>query len=105
MPYKFSVSTDELEIAANAFDASRNKCVNLAKRIVTAGGALKGSWQGDAATAFYNKLVGIQGDIQDINKIINEHVQDLRDIANVYKQTEDTIKGQTSGLQSDVLSY
>lgn len=105
MATTFKVSTDQLELASNAFDSSRNKCINLARRIMNIAGELKGSWQGDAATAFYNKLQGIQGDINDINKIINEHVQDLREIANVYKQTEDTVKAQSSGLQSDVLSY
>ena len=103
--YTFKVSTDDLERGAKAFDNSRNKCVQIARKIMAVGDELQGTWEGDDATTFFNKLKGIEGDINDISKIINEHVLDLRKAAQEFKAGMDTSKAKASGLQSDVISY
>lgn len=105
MAYTFKVSTDDLDRAAAIFDGHRQKCVQLARQIINVGGNLKGSWKGDAATTFFNKLNDIQGDINDVNKIIDEHVQDLRKISQQYKTSESNVQSAVSGLQSDVINY
>lgn len=105
MATTFKVEPGQLKNMSRAYDGSRQKCVSLATEIMHIADSLKGSWQSDAATTFYGKLQGIQGDIRDINKIINEHVQDLLEIAGVYDSTDSNVKAKASGLQSDVLSY
>jgi len=103
--YTFKVSTDQLDIAVNTFDTYRNNCVNTAKKIMQVSTSLKGSWKGDAATGFYNKLQSIQGDINDVNNIINEHVKDLREISKEYKAAEQKAQAKNSGLQTDVIKF
>lgn len=103
--YTFKVSTDQLDIAVNTFDTCRNNCVNTAKKIMQVSSSLQGSWKGDAATTFYNKLRDIQGDINDVNNIINEHVKDLRDISKEYKKAEEAAQTQGRGLQTDVIKF
>ena len=105
MAYTFKVSTDDLDRAAGVFDGHRQKCVQLARDIVNVGGTLKGSWKGDAADAFYKKLCDVQGDISDIQKIIDEHVKDLRAISQKYKTSESNTQSAVSGLSSDVINY
>jgi WXG100 family type VII secretion target len=103
--YTFKVSTDDLDRAVNTFDNYRNNCVNTARKIMQVSSSLQGSWKGDAATDFFKKLQAIQGDITDVNNIINEHVKDLREISGEYKKAEQKAQAQSSGLQTDVIKF
>jgi WXG100 family type VII secretion target len=103
--YTFKVSTDDLDRAVGTFDTYRTNCVSTAKKIMQVSSSLQGSWRGDAATKFYQKLRDIQGDINDVNNIINEHVKDLKDISAKYKDAERKAESEASKLQTDVIKF
>ena len=105
MAITVKVSTAQLDAAASQFDASRDKCINMVRRMMNTCTGLKGSWKGEAANNYYNKLQQIQGDLEDMKRIIDEHSKDLRAIAKVYTQTEDTVGRQAASLNTDVLHY
>lgn len=105
MAITVKVSTAQLEDAARRFDDSRNICTNKVREMMNIAGNLRGSWKGEAANNFYNKLCQIQGDLNDIQKIINEHVNDLKVIEKNYVNAENEAARQSTSLDSDVLSY
>lgn len=105
MAITVKVSTAQLEDAARRFDDSRSTCLNKVREMMNISGNLRGSWKGEAANNFYNKLCQIQGDLNDINKIISEHSNDLRAMEKVYVQAENTAAQKAASLDSDVLSY
>lgn len=105
MSMKYSVSTEQLLAAASQFEASRTKCINLVRKMMNTCTGLKGSWQGEAAENYYKKLAGISGDLNDIQKIIEEHSKDLRAIEAEYKKAESNASQKVIALDNDVLSY
>ena len=66
---------------------------------------LKGSWQGEAASIYYNKLSQIAGDLRDVNNIIDEQRKDLQEISKEYKLAETTTSQAVAGLNTDVLHF
>ena len=105
MSVKYSVSTEQLVYAASAFDASRDKCLNLVRKMMNTSSGLKSAWQGEAAENYYRKLEGISGDLEDMKNIIEEHSKDLRAIEAEYKKAESNAAQKVMPLDTDVLSY
>ena len=105
MAVTVKVSTAQFEAAARQFDASREKCVNLVNQIVGSCDRLRGSWKGEAANNYYNKLQQLRDEINDIKRIIDEHAKDLRAMKKVFEQAEDTAGVQAASLNTDVLHY
>ena len=96
------VSSAQFETGARQFEQSRTKCERLVGQMMNTCTGLKSKWQSPAATQYYNKLQQINNDIQ---RIINEHVNDLREIKKIFETTEDNAATRTSGLNPDVLNY
>ncbi|MCI6652986.1 MAG: WXG100 family type VII secretion target [Ruminococcus sp.] len=61
-------------------------------------------WTGEASTAFHNKMVGLHKDVQLLNRMIQEHVKDLKEIANEYVTVERNNNSTASNLASGILS-
>lgn len=102
---KYTVSTEQLLAAAHAFEGSRDKCLNLVRKMMNTSTGLKSSWQGEAAENYYHKLEGISSDLEDMKNIIEEHSKDLRAIEREYKNAESNASQKSIALDNDVLSY
>ena len=105
MAITVKVSTQQLEAAAGKFDTVRGECIAKVREMMNIADNLKGSWKGEAANNFYNKLQQIAGDLNDMDRIINEHVLDLRAIEKVFETTENEVGVRNASLNADVLSY
>ena len=105
MAVTVKVSTVQLDAAASKFDASRDKCLQLVRKMMNTCTDLKGKWKGEAANNYYNKLQQIQGDLEDMRRIIDEHAKDLRAASKVYTQAETEVGQRNAGLETDVLHY
>jgi WXG100 family type VII secretion target len=105
MAITVKVSTAQLEAGARQFDASREKCIQLVRQMMNTCTGLKGKWKGEAANNYYNKLSQLQGDLEDMKRIIDEHAKDLRAIKHVFEQTEDRVATNVASLETDVLNY
>lgn len=46
------------------------------------------SWAGEAATEYYNKLKGLEADMQKLHKMIQEHTTDLQEMAKTFQEAE-----------------
>ena len=105
MAVTVKVSTAQFEAGARQFDTIRNECVQMVRRMMNTCTGLKGSWKGEAANNYYNKLQQIQGDLEDMKRIIDEHSKDLRAMKIVFEQAEDNVAVNVAGLNTDVLTY
>lgn len=49
---------------------------------------LSTTWAGEAATEYYNKLKGLEADMQKLHKMIQEHTTDLQEMAKTFQEAE-----------------
>lgn len=82
------VSPEELQTVAKEFGERGNKIALLMNDMISTVESINGYWQGEAALTYINKFKGLQDDINKMNGIIQNHVEDLNDMAQGYKQTE-----------------
>ena len=100
-----NVSTSKLTSTATALQSSATTVRNLTSQMTQIVTSLTGNvWSGDAATAYVNKFNGLQDDINRMGKMIDEHVNDLNQIAREYEQAESANTQQANALASDVIS-
>ena len=59
-------------------------------------------WSGDAASQYMNKFNGLQDEIQKIDRMIQEHVQDLNEMATQYEAAESAATQTASALQTEI---
>lgn len=60
-------------------------------------------WQSNAADAYRNKFHELQDDIEKIHKMIQEHVNDLMEMARVYQEAENKSQQISASLSGSVL--
>ena len=78
----------KLKNASQQFQQSDSTVNSLTQNMMDIVNQLQPTWAGEAATGYYNKLKGLQGDMTKLHKMINEHVNDLVEMANVYERAE-----------------
>lgn len=98
------VTPQELVNAANEFGATGTQIKSLSQEMVDMVNAMKSIWQGQAATAYATKFASLQDDMDKMHRMIQEHVTDLTEMANVYSQAEQTNEEASNALASDVIS-
>lgn len=98
------VSTAELKSAASAFSSCGASISSKTRAMLDLVSSISGSvWSGEAATAYQNKFAGLADDIEKINKMIQEHVDDLNAMADAYDRAEQEAQQQASSLNSDII--
>lgn len=98
------VTPAKLKSTASSFQSAGNQIKTLTNQMTTTVKSLSGqTWSGDAATKYVNKFNGLNDDIQKMVKMINEHVQDLNDMANAYEKAEQANVTSAETLSSDVI--
>lgn len=96
--------TPEKLIQASGEFASTGKTINsLTQEMTTIINGLKSIWQGDAATGYGNKFNGLQDDIEKMNRMIQEHVTDLNEMAREYQSAETANTEESSRLLTEVI--
>ncbi len=97
------VDTAKLRAAASEFSSTSAQIRNTTNQMVQTIGQLSGTvWQGEAASAYTNKFRGLDDEMQKIDKMIQEHVQDLNEMASQYETAESTSTQQASALKVDI---
>ena len=98
------VTPEKLIQASTEFSSTGKTISALTQEMTTIMNGLKSIWQGDAATGYGNKFHGLQDDIEKINRIIQEHVTDLNEMAREYQNAENASVEESSRLMTDVVS-
>lgn len=97
------VTPAELISISNDFSAKGNAISSLTAEMTNQVSSLTSAWEGEAATAYITKFRGLDDDIQLMNRMIQEHVADLQEMANTYSQAEATNLSNIETLTSDVI--
>ena len=98
------VTPEELQATAGEFGSKGNTIKGLTDQMMTIVKNLSSSWQGEASATYLRKFQGLQTDIDKINRMIQEHVQDLNAMADQYKQAENKNMEAGQGLTDSVIS-
>ena len=99
-----NVDTAKLTSTASAFSSTANAVQNLTNQMTETVNQLTGQvWSGDAASKYVSQFNGLRDDIERVIKMINEHVDDLQQMAANYEQAESSNASAASSLSADVI--
>ncbi|MCR4657074.1 MAG: WXG100 family type VII secretion target [Lachnospiraceae bacterium] len=98
------VTPEKLIQAANEFSQTGKTISSLTSEMMSIVNSLKPIWQGEAATSYNSRFSSLQDDITRINRIIQEHVSDLNEMAREYQNAENASLEASNSLVSDVVS-
>lgn len=97
------VTPEQLEATSNEFSAKGTTISNLTSQMMQLVEGLGSIWEGEAATAYMGKFRQLDDDIQRMNRMIQEHVNDLNDMARVYRDAETANQDEIASLTGDVI--
>lgn len=97
------VTPEELMRASGEFAEVGGTIANLTTEMTAIVNELKGIWQGEASDAYSSKFMGLSDDMERINRMINEHVNDLNEMAHTYQLAEDESREESARLLADVV--
>ena len=82
------VTPEKLISVSGQFAQSDSTVNGLTQNMMDIVTQLHSTWTGEAATAYYSKLKGLEGDMQKLHRMIQEHTTDLNDMAKTYQEAE-----------------
>lgn len=88
MTGNLKVTPEKMISMSTQFGQSDTTVNSLTQQMMDIVNRLNSTWAGEAATGYYNKLKGLQGDMNKLHKMIQEHTTDLNDMAKTYQQAE-----------------
>ncbi|MBR1496147.1 MAG: WXG100 family type VII secretion target [Oscillospiraceae bacterium] len=103
MPVKFYVETSTLRNTASQFESSSRTWNNTISRMLDLVRATGYQWVGDASDAYRRKFQQHDQDRNDIIGLINEHMRDLREIADNFDKNEQKLAGEANSLRTNVV--
>lgn len=98
------VTPEKLNQAASEFSTSGKNISSMTAEMMSIIDSLKAIWQGNAATEYSGRFAGLRDDIEKINRIIEEHVADLNQMALEYQNAEDASVEESAKLMSDIVN-
>ncbi len=98
------VSPEKLLSTASEFSSHGNTISSLTAEMMNVVSSLSSVWEGEAATAYMTKFKGLETDIQTMNRMIQEHVNDLEQMSNIYSSTEQANIDDAAALSSGIIS-
>ena len=97
------VSPEKLTEGASNFSASGKTINTLTSEMMNTVKNLSSVWEGEASSAYINKFSQLQDDIERMNRMIQEHVNDLNEMVVNYRDAENINTQESGGLQGDVI--
>ncbi len=98
------VTPEKLITTASEFNSLGNKIRSLTSQMLQIVNSLSSTWEGDAQKAYQTRFKALDGDMAQIAMKISEHVSDLNEMANAYKQAETANTSDISALSSDFIN-
>lgn len=97
------VTPAELEAKAADFKGVMSQTKSLTDDMMNDVLGLSSVWTGEASTAYINKFRKLQTDMDTMSRMINEHVNNLTDLAKGYTDTEAKNASETEALESNAI--
>lgn len=98
------VSPEKLMQASAEFSSEGSNIAALTSEMVNIASSLASVWEGDASTAYIAKFKSLESDIQVMNRMIQEHTNDLQQMAELYVSAETANIEDASALASGIIS-
>lgn len=97
------VTPEQLSSTADTFSTKGKSVSDLTSEMTNLAVALSSVWTGEAASAYSTKFKSLDTDIQKINKMIQEHAADLKEMASVYSKAEKDSQDEIGSLASNII--
>lgn len=98
------VTPEKLITTSTEFKNQGTKIRSLTQQMLQIVSSVNSGWEGEAQQAYATRFKALDGDMAQIQLKINEHVTDLNEMAETYKQAESTNTQNISALSSDYIS-
>ena len=98
------VTPEKLLQTSGEFAALGNQMKNLTGQMLSLVRKLNGVWQGEAASAYGGRFDSLSPDMEKLYRMIQEHAQDLQEMAIQYQNAEKGNTDQGSSLSSNIIS-
>ena len=98
------VTPEKLISVSGQFGESDSTVNSLTTAMMNIASELNSTWAGEAATGYYAKLKGLDGDMQKLHRMIQEHTKDLAEMAKTYQDAEKANMDTANALKtSDII--
>lgn len=98
------VTPEKLISVSGQFSESDSTVNQLTQSMMNIASELNSTWAGEAATGYYGKLKGLDGDMQKLHRMIQEHTKDLAEMAKTYQDAEKANMDTANALKtSDII--
>lgn len=98
------VTPEKLLQSSGDFSALGSQIKNLTGEMLSLIRGLGGSWLGEAAAAYGTRFDSLQPDMEKLYRMVQEHVQDLQEMARQYQTAESGNTDKGGSLQSGIVS-
>lgn len=99
------VTPEKLRQTSGEFASTRSSIQTKTNRMISIVHELSGNkWTGQAQQAYVSKFSSIEGDVQKLLKMIQDHCDNLQKIAAEYEKAEQSGIQQASTLKTNVIS-
>ena len=98
------VTPEKLIQTSGEFATTGNQMKNLTSEMISQIQGMKGIWQGEAADAYGTKFNSLQTDMDKLYRMVQEHVNNLQEMAAQYQMAETGNTEQGSGLNINVIA-
>lgn len=100
---ELKVNPETLEARAEDFASKDSQMKAITDQMIELVNGLKGIWEGEASTAFYNKFHELDDDIQRMHNMVQEHSKDLIEMARVYREADTFAATESAALSGSVI--
>lgn len=97
------VTPEKLNTTASSFSAKATQVKSMHDEMLNKVNALSSSWTGNASDAYRSKFAALQTSMDKINRMIMEHVNDLKIMAEQYTAAETSAISAADDLPSSTL--
>lgn len=98
------VSPEKLIATADEFGEEGLVMSGIVNQMFNVVSSMSSTWEGEASAAYINRFRSLEADIQVLNRMIQEHVADLEQMANLYISAERTNSDDASSLAAGIIS-
>lgn len=97
------VDSQVLKNTADSFKQQSDSIRTLTTQMIDEVTAMNGAWESDAQQTYCQKFKSLDGDMAQMILMINEHVDDLKEMAAQYEKSESTNTSTASALKVDYI--
>ena len=98
------VTPERLLQTSGEFASLGTQMKNLTGEMMTLAKSLHSIWQGEAASAYGSRFDSLAPDMEKLYRMVQEHVQDLQEMAKHYQTAETGNMEQGNALSGGIIS-